>query len=116
MQNCECSFDSAPLHRSQHQSLSKFHVPVSYLLFLFPNNLKNHFPLIRSVLGETKVRIDSQSQALFFLSNGGDYRKKLSRYSVDLCLSSRYSSITCFASIPISSSRNCDLFIHTTIN
>jgi hypothetical protein len=66
-------------------------------LFPFPSNLKNHIPPIRSVLGETKVRIDSQSQALFFLSNGGDYRQKLSRYSVNLCLSSGYSTITWFA-------------------
>ncbi|KAJ7008107.1 hypothetical protein NC653_006962 [Populus alba x Populus x berolinensis] len=59
MQNCKCSFDSAPLHRS----LSKFQVPVSHSpnlpgpfpLSPFPNNLKNHFLPIRSILGETKV-------------------------------------------------------------
>ena len=106
MQNCKCSFDLAPLHRStSDHSFFKFQVPVShsptlpdsFSLSPFPGNLKNHIPPIRSVLGETKVRIDSQSQALFFLSNGGDYRQKLSRYSVNLCLSSGYSTITWFA-------------------
>ncbi|KAJ6856523.1 hypothetical protein NC651_038229 [Populus alba x Populus x berolinensis] len=55
MQNCKCSFDSAPLHRStSDHSLSKFQVPIShspspslpdsFSLSPFPNNLKNHSP------------------------------------------------------------------------
>ncbi|KAI9381507.1 hypothetical protein POPTR_015G116750v4 [Populus trichocarpa] len=64
MQNCKCSFDLAPLHRStSDHSFFKFQVPVShsptlpdsFSLSPFPGNLKNHIPPIRSVLGETKI-------------------------------------------------------------
>ncbi|KAJ6975037.1 hypothetical protein NC653_031009 [Populus alba x Populus x berolinensis] len=53
-------------------------LPDSFPLSPFPSNLRNHFPPIQSVLGETK-------------------RQKLSRYSVNMCLSPGYSTITWFA-------------------
>jgi len=72
--------------------------PFPFPLSSFPNRLRKHFPPIQSVLGEMKVRIYSQSQTLFFLSNGGDWRQKLSGFSVNLCLSAGYSTINWFAS------------------
>jgi len=47
-------------------TLSLSLTPFPFSLSPFPSKLRNHFPSIRSVLGEMKVRIDSQSQALFF--------------------------------------------------
>ena len=47
-------------------TLSLSLTPFSFSLSLFPGKLRNHFLSIWSVLGETKVRIDFQSQALFF--------------------------------------------------
>jgi hypothetical protein len=53
-------------------TLSLSLTPFPFSLSPFPSKLRNHFPPIWSVLGETKVRIDSQSKLCFFLSNGDD--------------------------------------------
>ncbi|KAJ6955804.1 hypothetical protein NC652_007035 [Populus alba x Populus x berolinensis] len=55
MQNCKCSFDSAPLHRSTISQSPWTLTSFSFPLSPFPSNLKNHFPLLQSILGETKV-------------------------------------------------------------
>ncbi|KAJ6963579.1 hypothetical protein NC652_002024 [Populus alba x Populus x berolinensis] len=77
MQNCKCSFNSAPLHRSTNlfpnskspsPTLPIFLDPDSFPLSPFPSNLKNHFPLIRSVLGKTKATKHSKIALLDYLT------------------------------------------------
>ncbi|KAJ6999020.1 hypothetical protein NC653_014991 [Populus alba x Populus x berolinensis] len=60
--NCKYSFDSAPLHHNTSffpsPRLPLSHspsLPDSFSISPFPNNLRNHFPPIRSVLDKTKI-------------------------------------------------------------